>query len=50
MMKQLVRLLLVAAIGLVAMTACSKDDKGGSVAVNPKALFLDWEEVATVHF
>lgn len=49
-MKQLVRLLLVAAIGLVAMTACSKDDKGGSVAVNPKALFLDWEEVATVHF
>jgi hypothetical protein len=50
MMKQLVRLLLVVAIGVVVTIACSKDDKGGSVAVNPSALFLDWGETASVHF
>ncbi len=49
-MKQFVRLAFVATLLMGVATACNKDDKDGTVSVNPKALFLSWGETATVAF
>lgn len=49
-MKVILRLLLLASLAACVATACSKDDKDGSVTLEQKALFLDWGESALVGF